>query len=597
MGAVASFVSDVVESVGDFVGDVVETVGDVVENVVDVVGDVVEKVGDTVQAVIENPLPTLVAVAGQFVGIPAPLTMAALTAAQGGSIEDIVLSAGTAYFAPTVVSSLSETFAPALLEAVGNETVANVVADSTSKALVNGTIAEVKGGDFEDGFAGAFTGSIVNSSVGEFTNEFVKPDVLAAAEENGIDLKTANQFLTGATRAISSGITAEVTGRGDFATAFTNSVTNQTVNAGTNYATNSIGDQFKSVGEGWGVAKEEDKEGFETTITTDATGAGIPDDLVNQVEVANTGTDSGDSTTTLANNIPTGSLGDLSGAPNAEDADTLAADLNVDTTEPTSSVTVYGLPADYQYDDTSTASTIPSSEETGETVADNETDETLAGDSMAYLNDLIAKAPSTSGKPVVGGLSAVIPEGENVTEEDVSFYGGKPTAVTEDSVIDTVAEDKSKMPQDILASMNDIGITPMGDEKPVDIAGSDEKPAGGGLSSLVDTRNITPAAIGAGVLKQVINPAIKSGLTKALTRSTPRPTAPKTARVAPAKQLSGAQLAAARSKGTAAPATKAVPMTRTAQYAPPKKVDVSKLTPITNISGLTSMLAKNKGQG
>lgn len=587
MSAVVSAITSVVESVGDFVGDVVETVGDVVEDVVDVVGDVVEKVGDVCEAVIENPVPVLVSIAGQMVGIPAPVTMAALTAAQGGSIEDIVLSAGTAYFAPTVVSSLSETFTPALLEAVGNETVANVVAESTSKALVSGTIAEARGGDFEDGFAGGFTGSIVNSSLGEFTDEFVKPDVLAAAEENGIDIKTANNFIAGTNRALSAGFSAEITGRGDFATAFTNSVANQSINAGTNYATNSIGDQFKAVGEGWDTAKEEDKQGFETTVTTDATGAGIPDDLVNQVEVADMGTDSGDSTTTLANNLPSGSLGDLYSAPEAEDSETIAADMGMGE-EPTASVTVYGVPADYDY-----TQGAPADEESIELVADNESQE----DNMAFLNDLVAKAPSGEGTPVAGGLSSIVPEGEKVGEEDVAFYGGKPTAVTEDSVIDTMADETTETPKDVLAGMAGMGITPMGEEKPVDIAGMEEKPATGGLSSFVDTSKITPAAIGAGVLNQVIKPSIKSGLTKALTRSAPRPTAPKTARVAPAKQLSGAQLQAARAKSTGAPTTKAVPTTRTAQYTPPKKADVSKLTPITNISGLTSMLMKNKGQG
>lgn len=586
MGAVASFVSDVVEDVGDFVGDVVETVGDVVEDVVDVVGDVVEKVGDVVEAVIENPVPVLVSIAGQMVGIPAPITMAALTAAQGGSIEDIVLSAGTAYFAPTVVSSLSETFAPALLEAVGNETVANVVAESTSKALVSGTLAEVKGGDFEDGFAGAFTGSLVNSSLGEFTDEFVKDDVLAMAEENGIDIKTANNFILGANKAVSAGVSAEV-GGGDFATAFTNSVANQSINAGTNYATNSIGDQFKSIGEDWDLAKEEDKEGFETTITADMTGAGIPDDMVNQVEVSDMGYDSGDSTTALANNAPEDSdIASLYAAPEAEDAQTLAADMGM-TEEPTASVTVYGVPADYEGGD------LPE-----ESLASIESPEEDFADLGIY--DQYAAKSAPQGDTITGGLTSVVPEGTEVTDEDVAFYGGKPTAVTADSVIDTMADDTTQVPKDLLAGMAGTGITPMGEEKPVDIAGTQEKPTTGGLASLVDTSKITPAAIGAGVLNQVVRPAIRQGLTKAVMGTpTRRPVAKKPTQLAAPKQLSGAQLQAARSAAgqrQAAPATKVAPQ-QVARVAPPKKVDVTKLTPITNISGLTSMLMKNKGQG
>jgi hypothetical protein len=587
MGAVASFVEDVVEGVGDFVGDVVETVGDVVEDVVDVVVDVVETVGDVVQAVIEDPIPVLVSVAGQMVGIPAPVTMAALTAARGGDLEDIVLSAGTAYFAPSVASSLSETFAPALFEAIGNETVANVVAESTSKALVSGTLAEVKGGDFEDGFAGAFTGSLVNSSLGEFTDEFVKDDILAMAEENGIDIKTANNFILGANKAIGAGVSAEV-GGGDFATAFTNSVANQSINAGTNYATNSIGDQFKSIGEDWDLAKEEDKEGFETTITADMTGAGIPDDIVDQVQVSDMGYDSGDSTTSLANNVSSDiDVADLYSAPEAEDAQTIAADMGMGE-EPESSVTVYGVPADYEGGD------LPE-----ETFASVESPEEDFAD-LGILDQYAAKS-APEGEPVMGGLTAVTPEGTQVGDEDIAFYAGKPTAVTEDSVIDTVAEDTSKKPEDILAGMTNIGVTPMGEEKPVDIAGAQEKPTTGGLASLVDTSKVTPAAIGAGVLNQVVRPAIRQGLTKAVMGTpTRRPVAKKPTQLAAPKQLSGAQLQAARTAAgqrKAAPATKAAPTTQVARVAPPKKADVSKLTPITNISGLTSMLMKNKGQG
>jgi hypothetical protein len=83
MSAVVSFVSDVVESVVDAVGDVVETVVDVVE-------DAVEFVGDTVQAVIDDPLPTLLMIAGSAVGIPPAITSAAITAARGGDLQDIV---------------------------------------------------------------------------------------------------------------------------------------------------------------------------------------------------------------------------------------------------------------------------------------------------------------------------------------------------------------------------------------------------------------------------------------------------------------------------------------------------------------------------
>jgi hypothetical protein len=105
MGAVADAIGDVF----DAVGDVFEAVGDVVEDVVDFVGEAVEKVGDVVQAVLDDPLPVLLSVAGSFVGIPPFVTMGAITAARGGDLEDIALSMGTAYFAPSVGSAISAT--------------------------------------------------------------------------------------------------------------------------------------------------------------------------------------------------------------------------------------------------------------------------------------------------------------------------------------------------------------------------------------------------------------------------------------------------------------------------------------------------------
>jgi hypothetical protein len=573
MGAVADFVSDTFEAVGDFVGDVVETVGDVVEDVVDVVGDVIETVGDTVQAIIDDPLPVLVSIAGNFVGIPAPVTMAALTAARGGNLQDMVLSAGTAYFAPSIANSLSSTFAPALFEAVGNQTVANVVAESTSRALVSGTIAEIRGGDFEDAFAGAFTGSLVNSSVGEFTNEFVRPSVLEMAQDNGVDIGFANSFLKGTTQAFSSGVAAELSG-GDFETAFTNSVANQSINAGTNYATNSIGNEFRSISQAYGTS--EDEEGGETTLNADRTGAGIDDYLVAEVDIGELGYDTGDSTTALVNNTVSQNADDMFLAPEAEDAQTIAADMNMGE-DPESSVTVSAAPSEFDFAEP-------------QEFADEDTE----------MDDLFAEAP-TNEVPSAGGLTAMSQEGDQITDEDITFMGGAPVATTDDSIIDAMADSAvaAKPQEDIFAGL-EMGMTPMQDEAAVDVAGIDQKPTRGGLSSLIDTTKITPAAIGAGVLNQVVRPVIKQGLTKALARTPVRRPAPKRPPTRTATQRpkpSPAQLQAMQQRQTRpAPAPRVAPQ-QVAKATAPKKMDVSTLTPITDIAGLTSMLTKKTGQG
>jgi hypothetical protein len=94
MSAVVEFV----EGIGEAVGDVIEFVGDAVENV----GEVIV---DTIEYVVENPevlaiaiaAPYAIAAAGTALGASAatismvtqPITAAAITASQGGDIEDI----------------------------------------------------------------------------------------------------------------------------------------------------------------------------------------------------------------------------------------------------------------------------------------------------------------------------------------------------------------------------------------------------------------------------------------------------------------------------------------------------------------------------
>jgi hypothetical protein len=276
----------VVQAVEKTVTAVVDTAGSVVKEVGHVVEQVAQKVEQTVQAVVKDPLPVLLAVAGNAVGIPAPLTMAAITAARGGDLEDIALSAGTAYLAPMATSSLSSTLSSTLIEAGANEATSQVVSSAVSKGLVNGTIAELKGGDFEQGFSGAFTGSVVGSGVGAAA-DYVKPEVMEMAQENGIDLKTATQVLNDTTKAVSAGISAEISGKNDFATAFTNSAIGSTVDAGTRAVNNAIDEQFSTAAKKW-----DEKTPDAPPVDTEAVGAGIPPQLVSEVQVSEMGTDS-----------------------------------------------------------------------------------------------------------------------------------------------------------------------------------------------------------------------------------------------------------------------------------------------------------------
>jgi hypothetical protein len=340
MSAVVRFVSDVVESV-------VDAVGDVVESVVDVVADAAEWVGDTVQAVLDDPLPVLLSVAGSFIGIPPMVTNAAITAARGGDLGDIALSVGTAYFAPTVTNSISSTLSSAIGDSIVNQSVSNVVVDGISKGLVGGTLSELRGGDFDDGFAGGFVGTVVSNGVGEISN-FVSDNVLT-------ELPDLGAFGNIAEKAITSGVTAELTGRGDFDNAFTNSFINNTANLGANYLTSTISEQFNATATTDKTLNniEDDADYVDISTPLDdswddtsgvvGTGAGIPDELVDEVEVSNIGQD----TASIEDDPMV--IESIADDVIAEDLinDTLTADLTgVDTSDDVAETTVQDIAAE-----------------------------------------------------------------------------------------------------------------------------------------------------------------------------------------------------------------------------------------------------------
>ena len=556
MSAVVSFVEDVF----DAVGDVVEAVGDVVEDVVEFAGDVIEKVGDTVQAVIEDPLPVLLSVAGSFIGIPPPLTMGAITAARGGDLEDIVLSVGTAYFAPSVGNAISSTVSSTFIEAGLNETFSQVASNSISSGLVNGTVAEIKGGSFEDGFAGGFTGGMVAGGVREVGN-YVKPDIIALAQDSGLNLQDANTVYNATTRAFSAGITSEITGRNDFATSFTNSAIGSGVDYGVRELNESIDKQFRTAATDW---NEKDKEGEPVSVAT--TGAGIPNEVVGQVTVSGYGVDNTpntvDTATVLAdsqdareaNNATSSYTGEratsdisilpetqLAEAPKAETATDFAELIGAE--KPTSSDSVLA-------ESPVTTTDVP------ESVID-------------IAEALPEEAPPVASTEPVGGLNALADATTPIVDLDTT----KPAVVSEAPIAE---------------NLTTAGLAA---DQPV-----------GGLNAVAQAEQQTPEAKMASSMglkpTDITKPLVATvgNLVKqSLTQKRPPQRAP--ARPAGGLQMASAKPVARRAPppqrmdvASLIPIQKAAPTTR---VAPAKTLGKdAKLTPITNIAGLTSQVKK-----
>lgn len=554
MGAVASFVEDTF----DAVGDVFEAVGDVVEDVADFVGDVVETVGDVVQAVIDDPLPVLLSVAGSFVGIPPPVTMGAITAARGGDLEDIALSVGTAYFAPQVGSAISSTVSSTFIEAGLNETFSQVASNSISSGLVNGTVAEIKGGSFEDGFAGGFTGGMVAGGVREVGN-YVKPDIIALAQDSGLDLQDANALYNASTRAVSAGITSEITGRGDFATSFTNSAIGSGVDYGVREANESIDKQFRTAATDW---NEKDKEGEPVSVAT--TGAGIPDEVVGQVTVSGYGVENDAGTFDVASIF-------------AESQDANNATSSYTGERATSDISI--LPEDklaeapkaeniYDFADTIGSENPLSGENT---LAEASVDTTKVPESVIDIAEALpAEAPPVASTEPVGGLNALA----EVTPPAGDLDTTKPAVVSE---------------APIAQNLTTAGLAA---DQPV-----------GGLNAVAQAEQQTPEAKMASSMglkpTDITKPLVATvgNLVKQSLTQQKRPP-----QRAPARPAGGLQMASAKPVARRAPPPqrmdvaslipiqKAAPITR---VAPAKTLGKdAKLTPITNIAGLTSQVKK-----
>ena len=166
----------------------VEDIGDAIGNVVEAVGDAVEKVGevivDTVKYVAENPevlliavaAPYAIAAAGAAVGASAatislvtqPLTAAAISASQGGDLEDIGKAALGAYIAP----SIARPVAAATGSAIGTGSAAQVaLANAVGGAVGSAAGAAAVGTDIGEaallGAAGSAGASLARSGAAE----------------------------------------------------------------------------------------------------------------------------------------------------------------------------------------------------------------------------------------------------------------------------------------------------------------------------------------------------------------------------------------------------------------------------------------------
>lgn len=163
MGAVASFVADVVTAPFEAAGDVIEFVAE------EVVEPVLQEAVKQVERAVEDPIGTAAMVLSVMYPPAAPFIMPAATALKGGDLEDIALSAGLSYLGSEIATNYAPDVASILPDGITDATARQITSVGTN-ALVAGTKAEINGGDFFDVAGNALVTGAVTAGVSDVVN-------------------------------------------------------------------------------------------------------------------------------------------------------------------------------------------------------------------------------------------------------------------------------------------------------------------------------------------------------------------------------------------------------------------------------------------
>jgi len=153
----------------------------------------------TITAIVKNPLPTIATIGLTLVGVPPPLASAIVTAAQGGSLEDIALAAGKAYISGKAGDYAGKSFAGS--EYAKTLTPATVAAVTQVVTSASGAAAAtaLSGGSFQDVLKSGF-----NSGVSSYVTTSLMSQ-MGYTDPSKLDAKVVQGAISSATGAILAG--------------------------------------------------------------------------------------------------------------------------------------------------------------------------------------------------------------------------------------------------------------------------------------------------------------------------------------------------------------------------------------------------------
>ena len=201
---VASAVQSVGSSLSSVFKQTVNAVSSVFSNLGNAIQNIGSKISATAKAIIKNPLPMIETAALVFFGVPPAVASAAVTALNGGSIEDIAKGAAIGYIGGQVGGEAGQAFKGSELastfSAETQATLVKVITSSSGKAAV----AALSGGKIEDivaqglgGATGAYVNDILYKPVADGGYGYSKDSPVAKAIEkvsaNAVAAKLSNQ--------------------------------------------------------------------------------------------------------------------------------------------------------------------------------------------------------------------------------------------------------------------------------------------------------------------------------------------------------------------------------------------------------------------
>jgi hypothetical protein len=346
-------------------------------------------------------------------------------------------------------------------------------------------------------------------------------------------------------------------------TSFTNSAVGSGIDYGARSLNATIDEQFRTAATDW---NDKDKQGEPVDVST--TGAGLPNDIVPQVELSDIGVDNDAGTFDVAKVLDDSQRENLNNASSSYTGGTSTSDVAA------------SLDAKVRLGDAPDAETVldfagfagaetPVSSESvlGETA-------NLPESVIDIAEDLPEDAPLVASAEPVGGLNALVETPTPIVDLDAT----KPTVVSEAPIAQDLLT--GNLAQDKTAEQPAGGLNAVAPQTAVD--------------KMASSFNFKPTDITKPVVATVGN-LLKQTLTQ---KKKPPP------RVAPPRPTGGLQTASAvpAPRKVAPPPSrmdvaKLIPIQksaqRTATAAPPKTLGKgANLTPITNIAGLTSQVKK-----